>query len=181
METKSIANCEAQIPIILGEPFPTTSNALINCRNGMLKLSFENMTVEMNILICKENLLFLMSLTVLNGLMCMLVMIHILTTWLTMMYVMRLIPSPLILLILALTPDPVLELKHFPDSLKYAFLGPNEIFLVIIASELIEDQKDKLLKVLREHKDAIRWTLGNIKGISPSIVQHKIHLKKNAN
>ena len=33
------------VPVILGRPFLATSNAIINCRNGVLKLSFENMTV----------------------------------------------------------------------------------------------------------------------------------------
>jgi len=36
-------------PLILGRPFIATSNALINCRNGLMKLSFGNMTLEMNI------------------------------------------------------------------------------------------------------------------------------------
>jgi len=36
-------------PVILGRPFLATSNALINCRNGLMKLSFENLTFEMNI------------------------------------------------------------------------------------------------------------------------------------
>ena len=37
------------IPIILGSPFLATSNALINCRNGLMQLTFENMTMEVNI------------------------------------------------------------------------------------------------------------------------------------
>ena len=49
MKTESVANPNAQVPVILGRPFLGTSNALINCRNGMLKLSFENMTVELNV------------------------------------------------------------------------------------------------------------------------------------
>jgi len=36
-------------PVILGHPFLTTSNALINCRNGLIKLSFRNITLKMNI------------------------------------------------------------------------------------------------------------------------------------
>jgi hypothetical protein len=32
-------------PLILGRSFLTTSNALINCRNGLMKLSFGNMTL----------------------------------------------------------------------------------------------------------------------------------------
>ena len=37
------------MPIILGRPFLATSNAIINCRNGVMQLTFGNMTVELNI------------------------------------------------------------------------------------------------------------------------------------
>ncbi|RVW80709.1 hypothetical protein CK203_053965 [Vitis vinifera] len=40
------ANC---VPIILGRPFLATSNAIINCRNGVMQLTFGNMTLELNI------------------------------------------------------------------------------------------------------------------------------------
>ena len=33
------------VPIILGRPFLTTSNAIINFRNGVMQLTFENMTL----------------------------------------------------------------------------------------------------------------------------------------
>ena len=36
-------------PVILGRSFLATFNALINYRNGLMKLSFGNMTLEMNI------------------------------------------------------------------------------------------------------------------------------------
>ena len=39
LDTQPVVNAHAQIPIILGRPFLATSNALINCRNGVLKLS----------------------------------------------------------------------------------------------------------------------------------------------
>jgi len=45
--------------------------------------------------------------------------------------------------------DPTLALKPLPDSLKYAFLGPNETFSMIVACD---DQEGKLLKLLRETK-----------------------------
>ncbi|KAF5459814.1 hypothetical protein F2P56_019730 [Juglans regia] len=38
-----------QAPVILGRPFFATSNALINCRSGILKLTFGNMTLELNV------------------------------------------------------------------------------------------------------------------------------------
>jgi hypothetical protein len=37
-----------------------------------------------------------------------------------------------------------------------------------------------LLDVLREHKEAIGWTIKDIKGISPLLVMHKIHLEENS-
>ena len=37
------------VPIILGRPFLATSNAIINCRNGVMQLTFRNMTLELNI------------------------------------------------------------------------------------------------------------------------------------
>jgi len=72
------------------------------------------------------------------------------------------------------------ELKPLPNSLKYAFLEPHESLPVIIASDLDQDQENKLISLLRENKEALWWTLGDIKGISPSIVQHKIHLEDHA-
>jgi hypothetical protein len=51
---------------------------------------------------------------------------------------------------------------------------------VIIASDLIDTQEEELLQVLRKHKEAIGWTIEDIKGISPSLVMHKIHLEENS-
>jgi hypothetical protein len=76
--------------------------------------------------------------------------------------------------------SPKKELKPFPDSLKYKFLGPAESLPVIIASNLIDAQEEELLGVLKEHKEAIGWTIEDIKGISPSLVMHKIHLEENS-
>jgi hypothetical protein len=75
---------------------------------------------------------------------------------------------------------PKKELKPLPENLKYKFLCPAESLLLIIASDLVDAQEEKLLDVLREHKEAIGWTIEDIKGISPSVVMHKIHLEENA-
>ncbi|XP_024025920.1 uncharacterized protein LOC112092897 [Morus notabilis] len=48
MDTQSVVNMESSIPIILGRPFLATVNELINCRNGLMKISFGNMTLEVN-------------------------------------------------------------------------------------------------------------------------------------
>jgi hypothetical protein len=49
LETESIVHANSKIPIILGRPFLVTANALINCRNDLMKLSFGHMTLEVNI------------------------------------------------------------------------------------------------------------------------------------
>ena len=49
LETEPVINPKGYIPIILGRPFLTTTNTLINYRNGLMKLSFENMTIDLNI------------------------------------------------------------------------------------------------------------------------------------
>jgi len=48
LDTQPVETCNS-ISVILGRPFRATSNTLINCRNGLMKLSFRNMTLEMNI------------------------------------------------------------------------------------------------------------------------------------
>ena len=49
LDTERIANEPNHVPIILGRPFLATANAIINCRNGVMKLTFGNMTLELNI------------------------------------------------------------------------------------------------------------------------------------
>ena len=44
-----MAESTPQVPIILGRPFFATANAIINCRNGVMHLTFGSMTLELNI------------------------------------------------------------------------------------------------------------------------------------
>ena len=44
-----MSNPRAQIPVTLGRPFLTTANAIINCKNGSMRLTFGDMTREVNI------------------------------------------------------------------------------------------------------------------------------------
>ena len=73
---------------------------------------------------------------------------------------------------------PKLGLKPLPSHLKYAFLGVEDTFPVIIFSSLELDQENKLLEILRTHKTAIGWTIADIKGISPLIFTPRIHLEE---
>ncbi|XP_057734347.1 uncharacterized protein LOC130949716 [Arachis stenosperma] len=54
---------------------------------------------------------------------------------------------------------PKLELKTLPPSLKYAYLGDNSTYPVIINSSLSKEQEEELIQVLKQHKDAIGWMM----------------------
>ena len=49
LDTEPVAGGTNQVPIILGRPFLATSNVIINCQNGVMHLTFGNMTLELNI------------------------------------------------------------------------------------------------------------------------------------
>ena len=49
LDTEPNSNEPNHVPIILGRPFLATANAIINCRNGVMQLTFGNMTLEVNI------------------------------------------------------------------------------------------------------------------------------------
>ncbi|CAN6567578.1 unnamed protein product [Malus baccata var. baccata] len=75
---------------------------------------------------------------------------------------------------------PILELKPLPSHLKYIFLGENETLPAIISSSLTAQEEEKLLRVLKEFKSALGWTLADIKGISPTTCMHHIFLEEGA-
>ena len=68
---------------------------------------------------------------------------------------------------------PKLELKELPSHLRYAFLEESSYYPVIINSSLNDLEEEKLLRVLREHRKAIGWTID-----SPSICMHKILMEE---
>ena len=75
---------------------------------------------------------------------------------------------------------PILELKPLPSHLKYVFLGDQETLPVIVSSSLTAQEEEKLVRVLKEYKTAIGWTLADIKGISPTTCMHRIRLEEGA-
>ncbi|XP_057785198.1 uncharacterized protein LOC131002746 [Salvia miltiorrhiza] len=75
---------------------------------------------------------------------------------------------------------PKLELKSLPKHLKYIFLGENDTLPVIINSELTPEDESKVKKTLGKYKEAIGWTLADIKGISPTVCMHHILLEEDA-
>ncbi|RDX82123.1 hypothetical protein CR513_37128, partial [Mucuna pruriens] len=73
---------------------------------------------------------------------------------------------------------PPMELKLLPNHLKYAYLDSEQQLPVIITNNLLPEQEDKLLKVLRQHKKAIGWKLSDLPGINPSICMHRILMEE---
>ena len=55
LDTEPSSNEPNHVPIILGRPFLATANAIINCRNGIMQLTFGNMTLELNIFHLNDN------------------------------------------------------------------------------------------------------------------------------
>ena len=49
LDTEPVAMGANHVPIILGRPFLANSNAIINFQNGVMQLTFGNMTLELNI------------------------------------------------------------------------------------------------------------------------------------
>ena len=49
LDTEPVAEGTNQVPIILWRPFLVTSNAIVNCRNGVMQLTFDNMNLELDI------------------------------------------------------------------------------------------------------------------------------------
>ncbi|KAL6508897.1 hypothetical protein OROHE_021456 [Orobanche hederae] len=76
---------------------------------------------------------------------------------------------------------PTLKLKPLPDHLKYAYLGENDTLPVIISTKLSKDEEVELVMMLKRFKEAIGWTIADIKGISPSLCMHKILMEEDFN
>ena len=62
---------------------------------------------------------------------------------------------------------PKVEQNPLPCHLRYAYLREACTLPVIISTSLTASEEDKLLRVLRYHKDAIGWSLANLKGSAP--------------
>ena len=61
--------------------------------------------------------------------------------------------------------------------MRYAYLGESSTLPVIVSTSLTAKEEEKLLRALQDHKDAIRWSLDNLKGILPSMCMHLILLE----
>ncbi|KAJ9691560.1 hypothetical protein PVL29_013672 [Vitis rotundifolia] len=184
LDTNSIVKGTNCVPIILGRPFLATSNAIINCRNGLMQLTFGNMTLKLNIFnLCtrqfnpeeEEGSEEVCIIDTLVEELCDQKMQDELNESLRNLDEGSPEPSDL----LASLPSwrkieeilplfnkeetqeavkeetPKLILKPLLTELKYAYLEENEKCPIVISSSLTTDQEESLLEVLRRCKKAI--------------------------
>ena len=64
--------------------------------------------------------------------------------------------------------------------MKYAYLDEKKIYPVIISANLSEHEEERLSKTLKKHCAAIGYTLDDLKGVGPTLCQHKIKLEADA-
>ncbi|KAJ9566697.1 hypothetical protein OSB04_002663 [Centaurea solstitialis] len=193
-----ILDCEVdkKVPIILGRPFLATGRALIDVHKGELTMRVNDQQVTFNVfnsLKCSEGLEDCSAISVVDLDLDLGDNSDDLTTvesndltfddsfqedvaavFEQLDFKDR--PSQLPFIV----QPPELELKPLPSHLKYAYLLEDEKLPVIISSKLNLDQERKLLELLRDHKRALGWTIADIRGISPSVCQHKIILEDNS-
>ena len=200
LDTKPIAVGANYVPIILGRSFLAISNAIINCQNGVMQLTFGNMTLELNIFhlskkhmqpleedpkevciidtILEEQVEQQQLQDVLIEELCELQETQEICVvrgpW-------RKIEEILPLLIEVGTNEPQnLDLKPLPVELKYAYLEENEQCPVVISSLLNASQENSLLDILMENKQVIGWKISDLKGINPLVCTHHIYLEEEA-
>ncbi|CAA7036425.1 unnamed protein product [Microthlaspi erraticum] len=72
---------------------------------------------------------------------------------------------------------PKVDLKPLPKGLRYAFLGSNSTYPVIVNDALDPHELETLLVELRKYRRALGYSLDDIKGLSPTLCTHRIHLE----
>ncbi|RVW78546.1 hypothetical protein CK203_049782 [Vitis vinifera] len=183
------------VPIILGRPFLATSNAIINCRNGLMQLTFGNMTLELNIFHMSKKLITLEEeegpeeVCIIDTLVeehCDQNMQDELNESLEDLEEGLSEPDDVLATLQGwrrkeeilhlfnkeegqddVTEEfPKLNLKPLPMELKYTYLEENNQCPVVISSSLTGHQEISLLEVLKRCKKAIGWQISDLKGIS---------------
>ena len=202
LDTEPVAVGANHVPIIMGRPFLGTFNAIINYRNGVMQLTFGNMTLELNIFHLSKNHMhqqkddseevFAID-AILEEQENELLVQDVLTrelvdsnedqqelqkvSLLHGKWRRKVDVLPLITRSEEHGPQH-LDLKPLPIELKYAFLGGKIHCPVVISSLLSNPQEVSLLQILHRNKKVIGWKISDLKGISPTMCTHHIYLEE---
>ncbi|RVW18965.1 Retrovirus-related Pol polyprotein from transposon 17.6 [Vitis vinifera] len=196
------------VPIILGRPFLATSNAIINCRNGLMQLTFGNMTLDLNIFYmskkqitpeeeegpeelciidtlveehCNQNMQDKLNESLVDfeeGFSESPTVLATLQSWRKIEEILPLFNKEEEASVGKEIPK--LILKPLPVELKYTYLEENNQCPVVISSSLTSHQENCLMEVLKRCKKAIGWQISDLKGISPLVCTHHIYMEEEA-
>ncbi|KAL6322749.1 hypothetical protein AAG906_018630 [Vitis piasezkii] len=151
LDTDPVVKGTNYVSIILGRPFLATSNAIINCRNGVMQLTFGNMTLELNIFhLYKKHIHPEEE----EGLPEPSDLLATLSPWRRREEIIPLFNKEETQRA-ANEESPKLILKPLPTELKYAYLDEDKKCPVVISSALTIHKEDCLLEVLRRCKKTI--------------------------
>ncbi|XP_040956132.1 uncharacterized protein [Gossypium hirsutum] len=155
--------------ILLGKPFLSTASAKIDVQSGTLTMEFDGEIVKFNVYEAMghpNSLSNISSIDIIDCLTQTYSEYHDFHELETILY--RSIDMD----------PPTLELKALPNHLKYVFLEEKDTLPVIVSNKLTKDEEESL-QVLRDYKEAIGWTVADIKGLSPSPCMHRISIEDN--
>ncbi|KAL0293177.1 UNVERIFIED_CONTAM: Transposon Ty3-G Gag-Pol polyprotein [Sesamum radiatum] len=160
--------------ILLGRPFLKTARTKIDVHNGTLTMEFDGEVIRFNIY---ESMRYPSDVPTALFLDAIDPLVQEFSTYDSEDQIKMILERNLTS---TQVKAPTLELKELPKHLKYAFLGENDTLPVIISSKLSTLEEEKLIRVLREFREAIGWTIADIKGLSPSTCMHRILLEEGA-
>ena len=72
---------------------------------------------------------------------------------------------------------PLLSTDRWQPKVVPTPFSPSPLPSTIKPPKLDDVWEHQLVSILQKHKEAIGWTIANIKDISPFVVMHRIHLK----
>ncbi|CAN6552090.1 unnamed protein product [Malus baccata var. baccata] len=146
------SNHSSQLPILLGRPFMKTARTKINVFKGTLTMEFDGEVIDFSISDAMRYPLDGLAPRHEHGN--------------NKEHLAVPIQEEFVEMVSALESNP----RHIEQ----------EMLPVIISSSLTAQEEDKLVRVLREYRTTIGWTLVDIKGISPTTCMHQILLEEGA-
>ncbi|KAL6325910.1 hypothetical protein AAG906_038401 [Vitis piasezkii] len=167
LDTDPIVKEANYVPIILGRPFLATSNAIINCRNGLMQLTFGNMTLELNIFYMSKKLI---TLEEEEGPEEVCIIDTLVEEHCNQNMQDKLNESL----------GDLEEGLPEPSDMLATLQEENKQCPIVISSSLTTHQEISLLKVLKRCKKAIGWQISDLKGISPLVCTHHIYMEEEA-
>ncbi|KAK5833700.1 hypothetical protein PVK06_017553 [Gossypium arboreum] len=172
--------------LLLGRPFLSTASIKIDVRSRTLTMEFDGKMVKFNVYDAISHPSEILSIN------CVDIIDSLVDETFELIYedksefisddyesVNELLSPSNTKLLPSVVQAPKLKLKPLPEHLKYAFLGKGNTLPIIVSNKISKLEEESLIQVLKSHKDAIGWTIADLKGISPLTCTHRIYLEEN--